>query len=488
MKKKLDLFNFFYSLGAVIILLGVIGKLLEWEVQDVLMTVGLSMEIFIFALSSIKFNEIKDDSFDDIEAENVALPFQDSNVSGTYINIQNAADTNLASSSTSLTDYKTYLDTADSFSIDLNVGQFGNLNILSNLSQLDKIIALSQVKDLLYEPDWYQLHMDEYEKLILLIKSIFGMRMPNYEFLPILIQTPIKLPTPNFDQFSITEPIELTQSEIELLCKAFALVSDYHFLDHFVFQESKHFYYIRAKQKDEIQVYGGENDATLLHIKQFYKNKYIISPKIKSIKDLVFSYDTGLIVELINTLKFDQIDEFISLNNLVSKTNDKIRSFLFKSITPYHYSISSENSYIYFQEFVKLALSFDEKIKGYSLFESAITYKKKNDKYFSLSEVVNYNSESIYFGINNEYTLLIKDIFLPDQLDNLQYVYQLVDKLKHQQIASKEPLDLLFGIQVNDIKKDIYLKLNQFLEKSKLTPNGSQLAYILLYKQYNSLN
>jgi hypothetical protein len=55
MKKKLDLFNFFYSLGAVIILLGVIAKLLEWEGQDILMTVGLSMEIFIFALSAVKF-------------------------------------------------------------------------------------------------------------------------------------------------------------------------------------------------------------------------------------------------------------------------------------------------------------------------------------------------------------------------------------------------------------------------------------------------
>ncbi|MEI6190265.1 MAG: hypothetical protein WCP61_07565 [Chitinophagia bacterium] len=488
MKRKLDLFNFFYSLGAVIILLGVIGKLLEWEVQDVLMTVGLSMEIFIFALSSIKFNETKEDSFEDVETENVALPFQDSNVGSTYINIQNGIDANFSPSNTSLTDYKSYLDTADSFSIDLNIGQFGNLNILSNLSQLDKIIALSQVKDLLYEPDWYQLHMDDYEKLIILIKNIFGMRMPNYEFLPILIQTPIKLPTPNYAQFSILDSIELTQGEIELLCKAFALVNDYHFLDNFVFQESNHFYYIRAKQKDEIQVYGGENEVTLLHIDHYYKSKYIISPKIKAIKDLVFSYDTGLIVELVNSLKFDQLDEFVSLNKLVTITNDKTRSILFQCITPFHFVFNNERSYNYFQEFVKLALSFDDKIRGYALFENAITYQKKNEKYFSLNEVVNYNSESIYFGVNNEYTLSIKDIFLPDQLDNLQYVYQLVDNLKHEQISSKEPLDLLFGIQVNDIKKEIYLKLNQFLDKSKLTPNGSQLAYILLYKQYNSLN
>jgi hypothetical protein len=39
--KKLDVFNLFYSGAAVIILLGVIAKLLEWPMQDFLLVLQL---------------------------------------------------------------------------------------------------------------------------------------------------------------------------------------------------------------------------------------------------------------------------------------------------------------------------------------------------------------------------------------------------------------------------------------------------------------
>ena len=39
-KKKLDIFNLFYSGAAVVILIGVIAKLLEWPAQDLLITGG----------------------------------------------------------------------------------------------------------------------------------------------------------------------------------------------------------------------------------------------------------------------------------------------------------------------------------------------------------------------------------------------------------------------------------------------------------------
>jgi gliding motility-associated protein GldL len=53
--KKLDIFNFFYSIGAVIILIGVIAKFLEWKAQDVLLLTGLSVEALVFTMSSIQF-------------------------------------------------------------------------------------------------------------------------------------------------------------------------------------------------------------------------------------------------------------------------------------------------------------------------------------------------------------------------------------------------------------------------------------------------
>lgn len=57
--KKLDIFNLFYSGAAVVILIGVIAKLLEWPLQDLLITGGLAIEALVFAVSAIKFVDVK---------------------------------------------------------------------------------------------------------------------------------------------------------------------------------------------------------------------------------------------------------------------------------------------------------------------------------------------------------------------------------------------------------------------------------------------
>jgi gliding motility-associated protein GldL len=54
---RIDRFNFLYSFGAVIILIGVIAKFLEWEYEDELLIIGLLMEIAVFAGSSIQFKK-----------------------------------------------------------------------------------------------------------------------------------------------------------------------------------------------------------------------------------------------------------------------------------------------------------------------------------------------------------------------------------------------------------------------------------------------
>lgn len=59
-KKKLDIFNLFYSGAAVVILIGVIAKLLEWPAQDILITGGLAIEAVVFGVSAIKFVEVEE--------------------------------------------------------------------------------------------------------------------------------------------------------------------------------------------------------------------------------------------------------------------------------------------------------------------------------------------------------------------------------------------------------------------------------------------
>ena len=58
-KKKLDIFNLFYSGAAVVILIGVIAKLLEWPAQDLLITAGLTIEAIVFGVSAVKFVEVQ---------------------------------------------------------------------------------------------------------------------------------------------------------------------------------------------------------------------------------------------------------------------------------------------------------------------------------------------------------------------------------------------------------------------------------------------
>ena len=60
--KKLDIFNLFYSGAAVVILIGVIAKLLEWPAQDILITSGLAIEAIVFGVSAIRFVESKKDN------------------------------------------------------------------------------------------------------------------------------------------------------------------------------------------------------------------------------------------------------------------------------------------------------------------------------------------------------------------------------------------------------------------------------------------
>jgi hypothetical protein len=58
-KKKLDIFNLFYSGAAVVILIGVIAKLLEWPAQDLLITGGLAIEAVVFGVSAIKYVDVE---------------------------------------------------------------------------------------------------------------------------------------------------------------------------------------------------------------------------------------------------------------------------------------------------------------------------------------------------------------------------------------------------------------------------------------------
>ena len=48
------LFNFGYGIGASVVIIGVLFKLMYWEAADIMLTVGLITEAFIFAMSAFE--------------------------------------------------------------------------------------------------------------------------------------------------------------------------------------------------------------------------------------------------------------------------------------------------------------------------------------------------------------------------------------------------------------------------------------------------
>lgn len=87
--KKLDIFNLFYSLGAVVILIGVIAKFLEWKSQDILLLTGLSVEALVFTMSAIQFKtEVTKYKWEKLFPELIDNPETPSSLSGIQKSIE----------------------------------------------------------------------------------------------------------------------------------------------------------------------------------------------------------------------------------------------------------------------------------------------------------------------------------------------------------------------------------------------------------------
>lgn len=94
-KRQFDVFNFFYSIGAVVILIGVIAKFLEWKLQDPLLLTGLGVEALVFTMSAIQYKDdkvVKEYHWDRLFPELVDNPDQPSSLPGMQRNIENLSE------------------------------------------------------------------------------------------------------------------------------------------------------------------------------------------------------------------------------------------------------------------------------------------------------------------------------------------------------------------------------------------------------------
>jgi hypothetical protein len=506
-KKKLDIFNLFYSGAAVVILIGVIAKLLEWPAQDLLITGGLAIEALVFGVSAIKFVEVEEKQEVATEATLSKVADGLGNLVGnaggyntgadTYINIQtgtpgvaDATSANVAAGAQQVSQATTTStvngETAKPKQLSIEVNNTATTsNAAHSLWQLEQMDILSLAKDLFFQPEWDHLNSEEYAQISKLFKRVFDKKLPNKEALPFLLQFPVKLPIPEMNKLTLASAQELSSDEVELLSKAFDIINYKSFFEYFVLEQKGEAITIRPKMNHEVQIFGGEEEEILNHAKQFYAKDFIVSPVVECLADMIKLKGQLLVEQLTQKVSVKSEDEFISLNQILLTQPDDLKKKLFNKVKKLKYNLTTEAGYSYLKTLAQSALSFRDASVGQELFKNIVEIQVDDNNSITLDDVVNCYADTIYFGPKNEYSVVLNELFVNGELNNLNYVNSIIEKLVNDNVATKSKLLEVFNMKEQDSKKDVFNKLNYHLNKTNTSPSGAQLAFILLYKQYS---
>jgi hypothetical protein len=508
-KKKLDIFNLFYSGAAVVILIGVIAKLLEWPAQDLLITGGLAIEAMVFGVSAIKFVEVEEKQEVATEATlskvadglgnlaNNAAAMGGNGTGQTYVNIQTGnPDTSIPAAPNSGNSLKiasstypeTYpeTNTATSTKLEIDIqAPAASPNASNTLWQLEQLDILSLSKDLFYQPEWNRLSTEEYNQISTLFRTLFNKKVPTKESLPFLAQFPVKIPVPEIAQLELSGASNLEAQDVELICKAFEIIKVTNLFEYFILEMAGPNIVIRAKQPKEKIIFGGEEDSILAHCNTFYTNELITSPSMDCLKSTIKLKDQFLVDYLIQKVDINNEAEFVSISEALTSKHDDTKKKLFNKFKKIKYNTQTDAGYVYLKTLTKLGATFADQTIAQELLNSIIELQVDDNLTITNADVVNSYADTIYFGPKNEYSVILKDIFLNGELDNLNYFIQLIEKLATDGVAHKSKLLELFNLKEHDSKKEVFNKLNYHLAKTNTVAGGAQLAFILLYKQYS---
>jgi hypothetical protein len=277
--RKLDIFNLFYSSAAVVILIGVIAKLLEWPAQDILITVGLGIEAIVFAVSAIRFIDIKKDN--EMATEVTLLK--------------------MAESLALMAEGLAYLSNGKSVAqIHNNTDDFENGSQSQNYAEnatnlIEKMDVLKLTKDIFYHPSWVSFKEEEYAKLTYLFKHLFDKKLPSKNALTHLNKFPVAF----IDVLHINTYKKIPSIDLEILWKSLTMAEANYFFEKIVLEESASEIIIRPKIDSEIQIFGGESPEVLAHVKQFHYTNLIISPVKSFLQDAIILKEDNLIEYII---------------------------------------------------------------------------------------------------------------------------------------------------------------------------------------------
>jgi len=333
--KKLDIFNLFYSGAAVVILIGVIAKLLEWPAQDLLITGGLAIEAIVFGVSAIKYIEVEKKAEGATEATLSKVADGLGNLKGNF---------------------------------DGNVGS-----------------------DFIHSYDYIQADK---------IKSPSN----------IVLNLPAK------------------KVSIDMNAPSSA-------------------------------------NHTLWQLEQL---------------------DLLRLEQLIQKVDLSNESELSSLINLLQSQSDELKAKLWSRFKKIKFNFITNFGYSYLKLLVQSTISFTNTSFGAQIFNRLIEFQVADSKFIVLSDVINYSGETINFGPQNEYSIQLDELFSNGELENLNYIHSIIDKLVYDNVAPKSKLVQLFNLSEQNSKKEVFDKLNYHFSKTNTDPNRAQLLFVLLYKQYSN--
>lgn len=459
--KKLDIFNLFYSGAAVVILIGVIAKLLEWPMQDILITGGLAIEALVFAVSSIKFIDV---------------------VEETSIGATEATLSKVADGLDSLTAGASFTGTGTSnyATADFNTPTYTD----SSWKLLEQMDVLTLTKDMFYHPSWLNLKSDEYTHLTQLFKTLFNKKLPSKDALPFLIKFPVAFPTSDIDGLQLTTAHTITTNEVEVLWKALKIAEATYLFNKAVIEETGKGIVIRPRKENEIQIFGGEAVTVLAHAKKFFAVQLIVSPAQYYLQDTIGLKEEALTQFFIDHANVADEAQVVSLADLLTSKADAVKQMFWNKLDTVTYDVKTGAGYLVLKALVASAVSFQNKANGSSLLLNKVNIKTEKAGSITRLDVVNCGSETVYFGKDNEYSVTLSEIFTNGELQYKGHFDALIAKLSEDKVATAAELDYLFKLTTEDTVTDLLASLNHHLAKTNSTATGAQLSFVLLCKVF----
>tara|TARA_B110000046_G_scaffold162917_1_gene177551 strand:- start:2600 stop:4294 length:1695 start_codon:yes stop_codon:yes gene_type:complete len=542
--KKLDIFNFFYSFAAVIILIGVIAKLLEWPSQDILITFGLGVEAFVFAVSAIKFidkkkkdptnkNESKtlnDNSeltppplyIKDLSKEGSGLVYEKKETQSqppkeiTHLSIsdnfekQNVFETEDIYEVNNIELYKA----SDVFEIAPNIieykeeiksekpTEFGHNKIKIqeetmpelekkeiNISSLPSTevkgdnLFLNRFRLYLFDLKWVSFSIEDYDFLRDIVLKIFKRELPHSSIFQLLQHTTLNLPSASIDDFNFENSHEITLKEFQLivlLLKTSGL--EIFFEKHIIETIDDNQFIIRKRKNNEFQIFGEINQNVLSYAKNNFSSNIFISSQLENFKNLSHFHELDLINYFVANISQDSYEQINDLLSIVSLKSDTLLINILNKITPIDFHFSSTSDSYELKTILKILSLFDDFSLTKSLFHSKINFFDIENTYFEVQDLIRFKSSSLIFGKNNENKIELSDLFTSSYLNREKQIKNLTNTLLEEDYLDHEFVYTVFDNLKTDNKHTILNKLNDYLNSSNTQPNNAQLAFILLLK------